>query len=94
MSVASATLGTTTTFQGTILADQSVTLTTGATIDCGSALALNGAVTLDTNTIDPCPTSETTPPGGVSPVPEPGTLGLLATGILGAAGMIRRRLIA
>lgn len=26
-----------------------------------------------------------------SPVPEPGTLGLLATGLLGAAGIIRRR---
>jgi hypothetical protein len=29
--------------------------------------------------------------GGDSPVPEPGTLSLMATGLLGAAGVIRRR---
>ena len=40
----SGTLGTTTAFVGTIIADQSITLNTGATIDCGRALALNGAV--------------------------------------------------
>lgn len=45
------TLGTTTTFIGDILALTSITLNTGATITCGSALARNGAVTLDTNTI-------------------------------------------
>jgi len=47
----SATLGTSTTFAGNILADQSVTMTTGATIVCGRAIALAGAVTMDTNTI-------------------------------------------
>jgi|HubBroStandDraft_6_1064221.scaffolds.fasta_scaffold1011606_1 hypothetical protein len=31
---------------------------------------------------------------GVDPVPEPGTLSLLGTGILGIAGMIRRRMTA
>ncbi len=46
----SATLGTTSTFRGTILALTSITVTTGATIE-GRALARNGAVTLDTNTI-------------------------------------------
>jgi len=46
----SATLGTGTQFKGNILADQSITLTTGALLD-GRALALNGAVTMDTNTI-------------------------------------------
>jgi hypothetical protein len=47
----SATLGTGTTFAGNILADQSITLTTGATILCGRAIALHAAVTMDTNTI-------------------------------------------
>jgi hypothetical protein len=48
----SATLGTTTSFQGNILALTSITLNTGATIIPGRALARNGALTLDTNTID------------------------------------------
>jgi len=47
----SATLGTSTDFKGNILALTSITLTTGATILDGSALALNGAVTLDSNEI-------------------------------------------
>jgi hypothetical protein len=47
----SATLGTTTAFVGDILALTSITLDTGANITCGSALARNGAVTLDTNNI-------------------------------------------
>jgi hypothetical protein len=52
----SATLGTNTVFQGTIMALSSITLTTGATLD-GRALARNGAVTMDTNTVvvPPCP---------------------------------------
>jgi len=44
----SATLGTTTLFSGNILADQSITLDTGAGL-LGRALALHGAVTMDTN---------------------------------------------
>jgi len=47
----SATLGTTTSFQGNILADTSIQLQTGATIGCGSALSDTASVTLDTNTI-------------------------------------------
>ncbi len=46
----SATLGTNTNFVGHILARASVTMTTGADLS-GSAFALNGAVTLDSNNI-------------------------------------------
>lgn len=46
----SATLGTTSVFKGTIMANQSITLTTGATLE-GRALASVAAVTLDSNTI-------------------------------------------
>ena len=47
----SATLGSSTTFAGNILALDSITMNTGATILCGRAFAQTGAVTLDTNTI-------------------------------------------
>ena len=52
----SATLGSTTTFQGTIMAEASVSLDTGATLD-GRALALTGSVTLLSNPVNvpPCP---------------------------------------
>jgi hypothetical protein len=46
----SATLATTTAFKGTIMADQSITLETGATLE-GRALARIAAVTMDSNTI-------------------------------------------
>jgi type VI secretion system secreted protein VgrG len=47
----SATLGTSTMFAGNILANTSITLTTGADILCGRAIALTGGVTLDTDRI-------------------------------------------
>jgi hypothetical protein len=47
----SATLGTTTAFSGNILALTSITVTTGASVT-GRALARNGAVTLDSNTVN------------------------------------------
>lgn len=50
----SATLGTTTSFVGDILAQESITLNTGSSITCGAAWARTGAVTLDTNTITVC----------------------------------------
>lgn len=46
----SATLGTNSIFKGTIMALQSITLQTGATLQ-GRALARNGAVTLDSNSV-------------------------------------------
>jgi type VI secretion system secreted protein VgrG len=57
----SATLGVDSTLAGAILADQSITLYTGADLT-GNALALNGAVTLDDNNIT------------ISEIPEPDTL--------------------
>ena len=55
----SATIGTAAQFQGTVLAQQSVTATTSATV-VGRLLARGGAVTLDTNTIT-APTGCSTP---------------------------------
>jgi hypothetical protein len=65
----SATLGTASSFRGSILALTSITATTGATVD-GRVLARNAAVTLDTNTITrsrcaaptPTPGADRTPP--------------------------------
>jgi len=47
----SATIGVNSTFYGNILADQSISVNSGATIN-GRAIAINAAVTLDTNTIN------------------------------------------
>ncbi len=77
----SATLGTTTNFTGNILALSSITLNTGATINCGRALAQNGAVTLDTNNVSISGAGCDT---GTGVVPEPGTASLLGLGVLGS----------
>lgn len=69
----SATLGTATSFKGTILALTSISLQTGATLE-GRALARNGAVTLDANVIDssacaaPLPSAS---PAATSPAATP-----------------------
>jgi hypothetical protein len=76
----SATLGTNTEFAGSILALTSITANTGATVD-GRLLARNGAVILDniTMAVPVCIT-----------VPEPGSMGLLVSG-LSVLGALSRR---
>lgn len=70
----SATLGTSSSFLGTVMALTSITLNTGATVD-GRVLARNGAVTMDSNTItqsacstgpSPSPSPSTSPSGGTT----------------------------
>ena len=80
----SATLGTGTNFEGNILALSSITLDTGATISNGRALARNGAVTMDTNSINKM--------GGAEPsaVPEPSTI--LLFGLSGIVTAFIRRI--
>jgi type VI secretion system secreted protein VgrG len=107
----SATLGATTAFEGNILAFAGITLNSGATIDCGRALAQTGAVTLDTNTISNACAGTLSDSGdaGVSlagtnglsgglggneeapPVPEPGSMVLLGSGLIALAGFVRRQ---
>ena len=78
----SATLGTTTAFQGTIMALASITLNTGATVGVGGigsggrALARNAALTLDSNIITPPPpgcafVAAPVPSASASTVPAP-----------------------
>jgi hypothetical protein len=99
----SATLGSSTTFAGNILADQSITLITSAKILCGRAIALNAAVKLDTNTISTDCTNVAgrsdfsslgfSGPisGSTSPVPEPASALLLITGLISVAALRRAR---
>ena len=68
-------------------------MNTGATIGCGNAIALNGAVTLDTNTIGgSCNAGDSTGvPPTASPVPEPASIGMLGMGLCGIAGTMWMR---
>ena len=85
----SATLGTSTSFAGTILALTSITMTTGARLT-GRALARNGATTLDSNTISANACASAVP----GPVPVPALpqafVVLLALGLT-AVGYYRLR---
>ncbi|MFF1632045.1 ice-binding family protein, partial [Streptomyces sp. NPDC058272] len=78
----SATLGTSTTFVGNILAMTSITVTTSATIE-GRALARNGAVTLDTNTITRPQCATGTTGGTTGGTTTGGTTGTTTTGTTG-----------
>lgn len=75
----SATLGSATHFQGTLMALTSITMVTGANITSGRAMARNGALTLDANHIAPPVGTCTVGTGGrgaggsSGPVPIPGT---------------------
>ena len=89
----SATLGTGTSFAGNILALESITLNTSASILCGRALAETGAVTMDTNTIsNNCVTGDFGAEdfgsrgfsGGLDAaiIPEPGGVTALSLGLM------------
>lgn len=90
----SATLGTGTLFMGNIIADQSITMNTGAQIVCGRGIALNAAVTLDTNVIsNDCGTGDFGSKGfsGNNSVPEPTSWAMLVSGFALVGVVARRR---
>ena len=72
----SATLGTTTAFEGNVMANASITLNNAASVQ-GRLLARTGAVVLDNNVIDGsmCGTSTSPPPEPTPPVPIPAPVG-------------------
>lgn len=83
----SATLGTSTRLEGTLIALTSITLTTGARIN-GRAIARNGAVTLDTNTVSAtCVVASVCPVISQLPATMPlGTVGTLYSQAIAASG--------
>lgn len=84
----SATLGTTTSFIGNLIALQSITLNTGANI-IGRALARNGAVTLDTNNVSFAACSAGGGPPSLPPPPVPALATwamIVLAGLLALAG--------
>ena len=101
----SATLGSSSTFAGNVIADQNVTLNTSAKILCGRAIALHAAVMMDGNTISSDCSKGSIGAGrsdygslGFSgydttpagTIPVPGTIALLGAGLLGLIGTRRK----
>ena len=99
----SATIGTSSAMVGNILALTSITLNTGATLG-GRALARNGAVTLDSNTVTACsggpgpavppPVAIPLPVSGATPVPtlsEWAMILLAGLMVIAAYGAMRAR---
>lgn len=100
----SATLGTDSTMVGNLVATTAITVANGARILCGRALALNAAVTLDSNRISNNCAGNDLGSGlgdfnsegyagidGSIAVPEPATWAMLVFGFGGVGTMMRRR---
>jgi len=98
----SAVLGAGSMFAGNLVATDSITFHAAASLLCGRALALNGAVTLDTNLLsNDCNALSTTRSdfgstgfagiAAIQDVPEPATMLLLPLGLMALAGARRRR---
>ncbi len=101
----SATLGTTSQLAGNVIASASITMNTGASIVCGRALALNGAVTLDQNIVSSDCANGGDYGSGASDygslgfsggptavvVPEPASLALMAAGCAAVLLVCRRK---
>ena len=98
----SATLGTGTRFAGNLLADQSITMNTAASILCGRAFALHAALTLDSNVLsNDCAGAgslgsglgDSGSQGYSAPVPEPDSGALFGLGLaaFSALAWLKRR---
>ena len=97
----SATLGSTTSFEGNILASTNITLVNGATMGCGGAFANTAAVIMDTNTVStgcrggltvaaPGDIAIALPFAPFAPIPEPEAYAMMLAG-LGLLGWVGRR---
>jgi len=100
-----ATLGSSTVFAGNIIALDTIALGSTADILCGRAISLDAAVTLNDNLISNNNTAQnfgtdrsdfgsfgfSGGSGGPTPIPEPATMLLLGSSLIGLAGFARRK---